>query len=57
MKFDYHDAQYQLHTNQSVDFNVCPVGGHNEHGRVERKIKEIKLSLEKVFVKSKLSIM
>ena len=45
------------YTRTSVDFNVCRVGGHNEHRRMERKIKEIKLSLEKVFVKSKLSIM
>lgn len=41
MTFSFHDAKYKLHSNQSVDFEVCPVGGHNEHGRVERKIKEI----------------
>ena len=57
MRFSFHDVKYQLHTNQYVDFEVCPVGGHNEHGRVERKIKEIKMSMEKVMQTQRLSIM
>jgi len=57
MRFSFHDAQYQLHTIQSVNFEICPVGGHNEHGRVERKIKEIRSSMEKARLTQRLSIM
>ena len=30
-----------------VDFATCPVGGHNYNGKVERRIKHVKESLEK----------
>ncbi|XP_066922616.1 uncharacterized protein [Clytia hemisphaerica] len=34
----------------------CPVGGHNHHGRVERKIQAVKSSLEKSMHQDRLSI-
>ena len=35
----------RLHKEFGVEFSTCPVGGHNYHGKVERKIKTIKESL------------
>ena len=49
--------QFKLHRNFNVDFQPCPVGGHNMHGRVERKIREIKSSLEKSTSGERLSIL
>ena len=56
MKFDLNDLQFKLHKDSKVDFETCPVGGHNMHGRVERKIKEIRNSLEKAVHNERLSI-
>eukprot|EP00794_Sanderia_malayensis_P019735 gene19735-biopygen14570 len=47
MKFDFTNIQQQLHKDMHVEFQTCPVGGHNMHGRVERKIKSVRSSLEK----------
>ena len=56
MKFDFHDAKQQLYNKHSVEFEVCPVGGHNMHGRVERKIREVKASIEKSMSNERLSV-
>lgn len=56
MELNYVDVQQKLHKNQ-IKYELCPVGGHNMNGRVERKIKEIKTSLEKNLSKQRLSIM
>ena len=40
-----------------VEFEVCPVQGHNMHGKVERKIKEINLSLSKNFQNERISLL
>ena len=48
MKLNFKDLQGQLHLKYGVEFKPCPVGGHNAHGRVERKIRQIKESLQKV---------
>ena len=50
MRLDILDLKHRLHKDVAVDFEVCPVGGHNMHGKVERKIREVKISLEKKFV-------
>ena len=47
MKLKFWDIKFQLHKDVSVDFDVCPVGGHNFNGKVERKIREIKKSIAK----------
>ena len=47
VKLSYEDVRHQLHRDVNVKFELCPVGGHNMHGRVERKIKEINASIEK----------
>ena len=41
----------------SVDFDTVPVGGHNMTGKVERKIQEIKTSINKSYNKLRLSIL
>ena len=40
-----------------VEYEICPVGGHNMIGNVERTIKEVKSSIEKTFYNQKLSIL
>ena len=56
MRLDFTDIKGKLFKDVSVEFEVCPVGGHNVHGKVERKIKEIKLSIERSVEKERLSI-
>jgi len=57
MQFDLKDLHWKLHTQVNVEFETCPVGGHNMNGRVERKIKEIKASITKSTTNLRLSIM
>ena len=57
MKLDVKDIQWRLFTDVHVEFETCPVGGHNMNGRVERKIKEIKSSILKATSNLRLSIM
>ena len=56
MTFDFHDAQHQLNRDMHVEFQCCPVGGHNMNGRVERKIQHIKDSVEKSLQGERLSL-
>ena len=56
MLLNFHDTRNKLHVNHGVEYEVCPVGGHNMHGRVERKIKQIKESFDKNFCNERLSI-
>ena len=56
MNLNFRDIQHKLHKEVNVQFEVCPVGGHNEHGKVERRIKEVKISIEKSMNKDRLSI-
>ena len=39
------DIQFQLHKDAPVEVSACPVGGHNMHGRGERKIRQVRESL------------
>ena len=57
MLLDFHDIKYKLNENVEVDFEVSPVGAYNMHGRVERKILEIKKSMEKSYSNEQLSMM
>ena len=40
-----------------VEFDICPVGGHNFNGEVEHKICQIKKSLEKSVSNQRLSVL
>ena len=57
MKLNFKDTMDQLHRDVGVEYNTCPVGGHNFHGKVERKIKEINLSIEKATSNCRLSLL
>ena len=57
MKFKFEDAQRKLHTDQQVEFEICPVGGHNFHGKVERKIRSIRESIERRVHNERLSVL
>ena len=39
-----------------MDYELCPVGAHYMHGKVERKIKLVKESFSKELHKNRLSI-
>jgi len=57
MQLNFSDVQWQLHKQNSVEFQICPVGGHNMNGKVERKIKDINASLEKTIQNERLSLL
>ena len=40
-----------------VEFHTCPVGSHYVHGKVERKIREVRSSINKHVQKQRLSIL
>ena len=56
MELNFENIKKKLYKDVSVTYEKCPVGGHNMNGKVERQIREIKVSLEKR-LNSKLSIM
>ena len=45
MEFVYQDAAFQLNRELGIEFQTCPVSGHNQHGQVERRIRTVKESL------------
>ena len=42
VELDYRDLQHRLLTQFGISFSTCPVGGHDQHGSVERIIRSIK---------------
>ena len=57
MTIDFQDVKSKIYRDVQVECEVVPVGGHNMNGKVERKIREIKLSIEKSVSKKKLSLL
>ena len=57
IKLNIRDIQHQLHKNQQIQFEVCPVGGHNMHSKIERKVKSARESIEKTLHNERLSIL
>ena len=57
MEIQYWDLSFKLHKSKSIEFEMCPVGGHNFNGKVERKIREIKKSITKTVSNQRLSLM
>ena len=53
---NFSDVKHKLHSEFGVNFQPCPVGAHHVHGKVERKIKEIKRSFEKELCNHRLSV-
>ena len=56
MKLDICDIKSKLCQNIKIDFETCPVGGHNMHGKVECKIQKVKKLIEKTMLNERLSI-
>ena len=55
MKLNMCDIKGVLNREYGIEFDTCPVAGHNYHGKVERKIKAIQESIEKTAHSEKLS--
>ena len=55
MKLNMCDIKGVLNREYGIEFDTCPVAGHNFHGKVERKIKAIQESIEKTAHNEKLS--
>ena len=45
MRYSFSDTKNRLRLEFGVDYSPCPVGAHYVHGKVERKIKEVKKSV------------
>ena len=57
MRLKFKDAVNKLHKDVQIEFSSCPVGGHNFHGKVERRIQEINKSLERSISNDRLSLL
>ena len=57
MRLSFIDIRGQLNRDVMIDFDTCPVGGHNFNGKVERRIRHVKESLEKNISNQRLSIL
>ena len=57
MRINYSDLRNKLHLEVGVEFDVVPAGGHNMTGKVERKIQEIRSSIERSYDKQRFSIL
>ena len=57
MKIDFQDARFQLHQQMNVDYEQCPTVPHHMHGKVERKIRQTKESIQKTNMNERLSIL
>ena len=56
MVISFANIQHQLSVEYGVEFKICPVGAHYMHGRVERKIHQIKKSINKTINNERLSV-
>ena len=57
MLLSFEDLKSRLHKDVKVDLDVCPVGGHNMHGKVERRIRHIRESLTKALSNERLGLL
>ena len=56
MQISFNDIRHKLSTEYGIEFETCPVGGHNMHGKVERKIQHVKSSMSKHLNNERLSV-
>ncbi|XP_066920338.1 uncharacterized protein [Clytia hemisphaerica] len=56
-RLNFKDIQNRLYCDVQVEFNACPVSGHHMHGKIERKIREIKKSLSIHLQNDRLSLL
>ena len=57
MILNFSDLKHQLHSEYGVRFEPCPVNAHYMHGKVERKIREVKKSMTLKMGGNRLSIL
>ena len=57
MVLSFSDISNKLSTEYGVEFKTCPVGAHYVHGKVERKIQQIKGSIERTLKNDRISIL
>ena len=57
MQLCFKDMKGKLYKDVMVEFDICPVGQHNFSGKIERKICQIKESLEKSVSNQRLSVL
>ena len=57
MVIRFSSLQHKFNVEYGVNFKVCPVGVHYMHGKVERKIQQIKKSMVKELDNRRLPIM
>ena len=57
MVLSFADIRHKLNTEFGINYDPCPVGAHYVHGKVERKIKEVKRSIEKSLENKRLSLL
>ena len=48
MTLTFKDIRHQLHVKVNAEFKLFPVGGHNMNGTVNKKIREMKGSVNTV---------
>ena len=56
MPLCFRDIKGKLDKDILVEFDICPIGGHNVNGKIEHKIRHIKESLEKSASNQRLSV-
>ena len=57
VEIDWVDIKGKFHRSCGLEVDTCGVGGHHQHGKVERKIRQIKESFEKSFHNVRLSVL
>ena len=57
MRISFTDIKGKFHRDMLVYFATYPVGDHNYNGKVERRIKYVKGSLEKTISNQRLSVL
>ena len=57
MIISFSDIQQRMSREYGIEFKTCPVGAHSVHGKVERKIQEIRRSIRKNVHNKRLSIL
>ena len=55
MNYSFSDSKQKLYIEYGTQYVVCPVGAHYTHGKVERKIKQIKKCVDINIHKERLS--
>ena len=57
VEINWIDVKGQLHKSYGIDLKTCGVGGHHQHGKVERKIRHIKETYMKTVHKERISVL